>query len=323
MENGTAGDTSAFDASVDRISAMLGDTVAEPDAPEPPADAAPADPVAETAPAEPVALDVPKSWPKEMHEHWGTTPRQVQEYWGTREKQMLDGLTQYKTDAEFARNFRQALNPYAQTLKKLNIDELTAAKQLFQADHLLRYSTPEEKRTYFNRLAQTYGIDLNGQAQPSAPVDPKIHFLETQLQRVQANLDARDKAERDAAYDKVSKEVEAFASDKAHPYFSEVQDHITTLLHGSRAAGKELSLQDAYDQAVWANPITRAKELAKAQTEHEAKLKENARLEALPKKRAAGVNVKASDSDRAPTEPLGTIEETIRKAHRAMKERTH
>ena len=97
--------------------------------------------------------------------------------------------------------------------------------------------------------------------------------------------------------------------------FDEVADEIALLV----SQGK--SLQDAYDTAVWMNPVTRAKEQARLTSEHEAKLKETARLEALPKKRATSVNVKNGDAARTPTEPVGSLEDTIRETHRAIRAR--
>jgi hypothetical protein len=273
---------------------------------------------------QPTVRQAPASWPKDMHDYWGKTDPKVQEYWETREKQMMEGLNQYKTDADFTKQFRNAVAPYSQTLKQLGVDEITAARHLFNADHQLRYSPAEKKLEYFRSLAKEYGISLDGVNQQAAPIDPNVKAMQEKIERLEQGLTAREQAEQQAAFNQAAKEVEAFAADKdKHPYFEEVQDHITLLLHGMRAAGKQPSLQEAYDQAVWANPVTRAKEIAKAQTAHEAKLKENARLESLPKKKAAALNVNGRDTKRTPTEPLGTMEETLKKTYREIQERAH
>ena len=78
----------------------------------------------------------------------------------------------------------------------------------------------------------------------------------------------------------------------------------------------------AYDNAVWLNPVTRAKEITRAQTEAESKLKETARLDALPKKKAKGVNVSSSGDGSEPTEPTGTLEETVRSTMKKIRERS-
>ena len=118
---------------------------------------------------------------------------------------------------------------------------------------------------------------------------------------------ARQQSELESSRASVMKDLNTFADDTAaHPYFDEVAAEIATFV----SSGK--SLQDAYDAAVWANPVTRQKELTRVQTEHEAKLKEAARVSVPPKKRATGVNVRANDHGSTQTEPLGTLEDTIK-----------
>jgi hypothetical protein len=328
MENGEAEVSQGFDVSA--MAEALGKEIFASDTPatqepstEPTHEASPAQTTEPAPQAPPVTTRaVPASWPKEMHDYWGKTDPKVQEYWETREKQMMEGLNGYKAEADWAKNFRTALNPYTQTLKRLGVDEITAAKHLFNADHVLRYSPADQKRDYFMKLAKEYGVELNGATQ--APVDPAVQALQRQVEAMNQSLTAREQAEQQARLDEAAKQVEAFAADtEKHPYFGELHDHITQLILGMRAAGKQPSLQDAYDQAVWANPITRAKEIARVQTEHEAKLKENARLEALPKKKAADLNVKGRDTKRTPTEPMGTMDDTLRKTYREIQERAH
>lgn len=315
MDDGTGTDGNTIDAMSDRIGEAVfgpsdgGPTVTPVETPETPA----------VAP-ELTPLDVPKSWPKEMHEHWGTTPRQVQEYWSTREKQMLDGLEQYKSQAQLAKEFQDNLTPFQNTLKQLNISPVQAFKSLLTADHNLRYSNQQQKVELAKTFLKNYGIDLGaltGQAngQP-AQTDPQIQQISEKMQQLESALVAQQQAALQEARTKATKEVDLFASDtQAHPYFDEVADDIAVYVQQGK------SLQDAYDIAVWANPVTRAKEQAKALTAHEAKLKENARLESLPKKRAAGVNVRSADAARTPTEPVGTLEDTIRESHRQIKAR--
>ena len=54
---------------------------------------------------------------------------------------------------------------------------------------------------------------------------------------------AQQQAEYDAAKARIDQEVNAFASDPAHPYFDEVADEVVRLTHTG------MSLQEAYDQA--------------------------------------------------------------------------
>ena len=54
-------------------------------------------------------------------------------------------------------------------------------------------------------------------------------------------------------------EVNAFAADPEHPYFDELSDEIVAILKTGA------SLAEAYEKAVWANPVTREKEILRRQ----------------------------------------------------------
>ena len=123
-----------------------------------------------------------------------------------------------------------------------------------------------------------------------------------------------------------AKEVDAFSTavaedgkTLAHPYYQEIERDIATLLK----AGYSQSLQDAYERAVFANPVTRAKEVARLQTAEAAKVKENLRLDGLKARKAASANVRPRDTASAPTEPVGSMEDSIRSTLREIRERPH
>ena len=290
--------------------------------PAPASVAPPADSTAPAAAAVPTVREAPKSWPKDMHDHWGKTPKEVQDYWDKREKQMLDGLDQYKDAANRGKAFQDVLAPFQQTLQAQGYgnDAPRAVHTLLNAHARLTTGSMEQRQAAYRELGQSLKlIDGTGQAAPAPPpVDPQIQALQSEVTGFKDYIKQQQEAVYKETYDKAQKEVEAFASDPTHPHFDDCHADIMTLIQ----AGK--SLQDAYDQAVWANPVTRAKELARVQTESEAKFRENARLSALPKKQAKGVNITSRDSMRTPTEAAeGTMDDTLKSTLKSIRERTH
>ena len=336
-------DTDAVDTALDEITDKIGEQVFGHSEPAPETEEITSEtddttPVAETKPpsgpvADPKAVvrpatqaetppvvdedaEVPKSWPKEMHPHWTTVPKEVRQYWKTREKQMLDGLEQYKGDATEHKAFREIIHPYLPAFTAQNIDPKVVVKNLLGAHWRLTQGPEESRRAAYQQLGKDLGFIA---ADPNAPApDPRFTALEQQLNQITSTLTAQQQAAFNDAREKSSKEVEAFASDTtAHPYFDEVADDIAMLLQADR----KLSLQDAYDKAVWANPVTRQKELNRVQTEAAEKSAERKRLDALPKKKAAGVNLNSRDSNKAPTEQVGSLEDTIRDTYRKLEGR--
>jgi hypothetical protein len=86
----------------------------------------------------------------------------------------------------------------------------------------------------------------------------------------------------------------------------------------------ELYLEDAYEKAVWANPVTRQKEMSRVQTEQQAALKAKAIAEAEAKKKAASTTIRNRDSQRTPTGPRATmngLDSALRETMREIKSR--
>lgn len=309
--------TMDLEAASDRIGAsLLGDVI--PDEPavdesapstEPPAQLSNAQPSTTAPPAAPAvqALDVPKSWKKEMHPYWGQIPREAQQYYIDREQQMLN----------YVKPFQETLKPYEHLFANQPPHQMIGS--LLKAHQMLTMGPDEQRWEHARQLLKNLGFEgrLGQPADPAAqaPVDPVVQQLTQKLSGLEQTVLAQQQHAYNTARAEVSKTVNDFAADKAHPYFDEVADELAIFI------SQGLSLQDAYDRAVWANPAVRAKEIARVQTEHEAKLKENARLQSLPKKNAARVNVRSSDTGRTPTEPLGSMDDTIRAKLREIRQR--
>ncbi len=323
IDNGTVTENFDMTTAVDTISQDLFPAKSEPElGKKPDVELTPELSAESASPPAPSPADMPprpapKSWPKEMHDHWDKTSKEVQDYWETREKQMLDGLDQYKADAQYGKPLREVIKPFESILQQAGLDAPKAVSSLLMAHARLTQGTQEARRAAYEELGRSLGI-VAPSTTPAVSVDPAVQELRSQIQQVQQHLTAKEQATLEEVRAKTVKEVEAFASDtKAHPYFEEVADDLVLLLKTGA------SLQDAYEKAVWANPVTRAKEIARVQTEHEAKLKENARLAALPKKKAAGANVNSRETQRTPTEPLGSMDDTMRSTLADIKARVH
>jgi hypothetical protein len=306
-----------MDAAVEEIGSGLGlggETVE--DAPEVPETPGTPEVAAPETPEAPVVRAAPKSWAKETHEIWATLPPAAQEQIEKREKQILDGLGQYKGDADFGRSLRDVVTPFQPMLDAHKIDVPKAVSYLLGAHQRLTYGSPESRLAAYQELGRNLGLTA---PDPNAPApDPRYQALEQKVTSLESTLTEKQQREHAAMRNQVVAEVEAFAADKEnHPYFDELEGDIIAMLN----AGFEL--KDAYDKAVWANPTTRAKEIARVQTEHEKKVRENLRLDGLKGRKAASPNVRGRDTSRAPTDPLGTMEDTMLETLREIKSRVH
>lgn len=308
QDTGDTGTDFDFDSAVDDIAGSLF-AKDEPEAETPVVDEieeSPETPSEDAAEPEVEATPPPASWSKDKHEFWGKMPKEAQDYYLVREKQMLDGLEQYKGDAGLGKQMKEVFTPYKAFLAAQGIDEPKAAQYLMNAHYKLSHGAPNEKQAYFRQLAESYGITLSGVAPEESNIDPTVKALQEKVNALESNVTQREQALLNEHRNKVAKDVETFASDPKNPYFDEVADDIVLLLNGGA------TLQDAYDKAVWANPITRAKELARVQTETETKFKEKASKEVAVAKKAISTNVKSRDNGKAPTAPIGTWDDTMK-----------
>ena len=270
-------------------------------------------PVVEGEPAPVVeARKPPKSWGTDYHGSWGTIDAKTQDYIERREQQMHEGLSQYKTDATYGKTLRDVMDTYRPILAAGGMDETQAVQTLLNAHYRLTQGDPQSRKQAFYELGQNLGFL---QAQGAPPMDPQVQALQQQVQLMQQGLQAREQQTYNETREKIVKDVEAFAADPAHDLFDEAAVDIIAQIQSG------VPLQEAYDKAVWANAVTRQKQIAKLQTEQTAKLRDEAKQNAAKARQAVGVNMRGRESRQAPTEPVGSMEETMMKVLADIKSR--
>lgn len=269
-----------------------------------------------TEAAAPVVREMPKSWSKDKAELWSKLPPDAQDYYGVREKQFLDGLEQYKGDATYAKELKDIITPYKELLAAQGVDERKAVSALLNVHYRLSQGTPEERRAAYDKMGRDMGL-VQDSGQAVQQVDPALKKLQDELQGVKSALTARQQAELHQAQAVADREIESFSSDAANAYFDEVRPDMVPYVRSG------MSLKDAYDKAVWANPVTRQKELNRLQTEAAAKLKETAKTEGQAARKATSSNVRGVETRKAPTEPKGKMFDDLPAMLEAIKKRSH
>lgn len=278
------------------------------------------------AAAAPVVRAAPKAWAKEQHERWGKLDKDTQDYIEHREKQMLEGLTQYGDHAKYGQSIQKALEPYDKFIKANNIDAPRAVTALFEAHRQLAEGTLEQRHAYLAKVAKNYGLDITkavAQAAGHNEEPASVKELRERTERLEnernADLTQRQQEQRS----RVANEVTTFAEAKdekgnlKHPYFDECHEDIVAYINAGHPLDK------AYEKAVFANPVTRAKELARLQTESDAALRAKAKQEAEKARNSSRTNVTSRDTRRAPTaSKANKWEDGMEDTLKEIKERT-
>jgi len=316
-------DDNEFDieAAVDTISEGLGfepevreDEVVEEETEQPEEIEAVADSVTDEPVEQPeeaakpeITDDYPKSFPKELRETWVKMPpeirKTVSEQIKTREKQMLDGLEQYKSDAQYGKSFKEVITPYKKVIDESGVTETQAIQHLMNAHVRLTYGSKESRLAAYQELGRTLGLEIAPQKPGETPSvvssDPELAQMKQVVSQLQAETAAQKQAAERAIQEKTQSEVDKFAND--NPYFDEVAEDVAIYIKGG------LQLKEAYERAVWANPVTRLKEQARLQTEQSAALKKKAEVEAKKAKSTKSSNINNRHTKSVPTAPKGKM----------------
>lgn len=269
--------------------------------------------------ATPTALEAPKSWKKEALAEWSKLPAVVQEEALRREENFFQGIEQYKTDAHFGKTLKGEIDPYIPMLQQANLDPAKTVGNLLAAHATLAYGKPEQKMQVVQKLLNDYGIDISAlPAKGEAPyVDPALAELQNRFKQVEDTLTATQRREQDALNRQTAESVKAFAADPKHPYFNELINDMTNLIQQNICK----NVEEAYDKAVWLNPVTRVKESARLQAEANEQAKQKATQKAEEARKASAANVSTKSKPGRETATLGSIDDTLQETFANIKAR--
>ena len=201
----------------------------------------------------------PSTWKKEYVQIWDKMEKGEQiskddftkfaEYANQRESEYKKGVSTYKAEADRARGYEEAIAPFVPDLQKRGIQPAQYIQNLARADQILTTAPYEQKVQLFQRLAQEYGIQLNGEGQMQQ-FDPYTQQLMNQLNMVNQEVSSIKGRFAQEENQRLMSEIEKYQSDTAnYPHFDVVREEMAQLLE----LGKAQDLETAYKKAVRMN----------------------------------------------------------------------
>jgi ATP-dependent exoDNAse (exonuclease V) beta subunit len=226
-------------------------------------------------------IPLPKAWKKEMEAHWRTAPRELRQYAQLREADVSRGIQMYRDGHE---RWNKLMTPYQEVLQQYpDVDPGALLNGLMQSHLRLTFGTADEKKAMVQQLLQAYGVELGeAQAAAAAAVPPEYNQRLAALERTNAESQRRS----------VMQHVETFFADPKNEFAKDVADDILGLVQ------KGHTLEESYSLAIWQNPATRAKLIAKEQ--------------AAAATSAAKLNVGGDPTAPVPAPRKGTMEDTMK-----------
>jgi hypothetical protein len=247
----------------------------------------------------------PASWAKEQHEHWAKMTPEQQSYVELREKQMLDGIEQYKQGHQFASDLMRTIEPFRAEIQSHGLTETQAINNLMNSHRVLTQGPLEARQQAFVELGRSIGLIPN-EGQPQ--LDPQTQELQQRIARMEQQEQLRQQQIYQQEHSKVMSELDKFVADPEHAYFEEVAEDMLPFIKPGMSMEE---LKTVYDKAVWANPVTRAKEQSKLVAEQSKALAEKQKQEALAAQKARSTNVRRASTNRTSSEPLGSWDSTM------------
>lgn len=204
----------------------------------------------------------PSTWKKEYVAIWDKMEKGEQiskedfvkfaEYANQRESEYKKGVSTYKAEADRARELENAIAPFMQEFQQQGITPSAWINNLGRAHMILSKAPYEQKVQMFQRLAQDYGIQLNGEGQFAEPpqVDAYTQQLMNQLNQVNQEVSTIKSRFQQEENQRLMNEIEKYRSDaEKYPHFDVVREEMAQLLE----LGKAQDLETAYKKAVRMN----------------------------------------------------------------------
>lgn len=265
-------------------------------------------PTDEPVPQVPVEPEIkpPSSWKPEAKEAYikaergeQLTPQEIKLLTAEanrRESDFHRGVESFKSHAQRAREYEDALKPYQQTIQSLGLDGPAAAARMLQVEHTLRHADPMTKAAMLQKIAQDYGIDM-GMAQQVPQQDPQTQYLMQQLNELRQTQQMWQNTIQQQEREKANYELTNFSSTGEKTHFEAVRNDMADLLE----TGKAQSLEQAYEMAIWMRPDVRQTLIEQQRIEAQKKYEEQQRA---TRAKTASVSVKGSSPSSSGSQPV-------------------
>lgn len=253
-------------------------------------------------PAEKQPVEPPARWSAEHKAVFATLPREAQEILAERERDVEKLLTQKTQEiADQKRSFEQLetiIGPRRQAMQQGWGSEAAAVAKLFELSDF----ASRDPAGFHAWFAKQHNLTGGQHTEPEQEkyVDPAVAATNAKVDLVLSEIQNQKISEANRA-------IEAFKADPKNIYFNDVIGKMVQLIE----TGVAKDMQDAYDQAIYADPNTRAKILEAQAKEAEEKRVAEAKEAAAKAKRAASTNVSSKGSPSGGSMQGATMEDTM------------
>lgn len=201
-------------------------------------------------------------------EHFAKAPPEIQKALARMDATARQAAQESVPAKRFQQEVHQAFSPYSAFAQSLGATPLQLAHQATQTAHALATAPLNRRAEIVATLIQNHGVpleminaQLEGRAVPQEQGQGQGFDKESVIREAEERMLQRLQGQRNQSVaSEAQREVAAFESDPAHEYATDPQIRRRMQIAMSVAAQnqQELSIKDAYQEALWASPDHRA-----------------------------------------------------------------
>lgn len=229
----------------------------------------------------------PSAWKPELASKFETLPPEFQDEILRREGDFHKGFHQLRQSVQQAEAINREVQPYMATIRALGATAPQAIGHLLNLDHQLRHGTQDQKLGVVRHVMQAAGLNPDEYFGEKQQINPELQPILQELNQVKSAYQEMQEAANRREMQEVNSTLSGFSTDK--PHFELVRNRMADLIEIAANHGETLSLDDAYDRAIWENPEIRQSLIAERETAAEQRARQAAQA-ARAKTASASVN---------------------------------
>ena len=210
----------------------------------------------------------PVSLSAAAREEWANTPEPVRKEIAKRERDFAVGIQKYAENAKRAEAMDRTLAPYQQ-LFAMNGGAAQFMPGLMQTASVLQMGAPAQKAQMVADLIKQFGVDIGtldsllvGEAPPpevqqQSAVQQAVQQAVAPYQQHMNQIRQQQQYAMQQEQQQVASEVQQFAQTPENEFYHDVKMEMADILDLAANRGREMSMQEAYDQACQLNPQIR------------------------------------------------------------------
>jgi hypothetical protein len=266
----------------------------------------------------------PASWRPNVREHWAALPAEVRAEVARREQEVQRTLQETAEARKYVEAINRVVAPYEMFIRAENSNPLQAIDNMMATAARLRTGTGPETAGLIAQLVSQFGVGrfgaqfieqldsaLAGQQPRQDPTQVAVQQVVQQqlapVQQFMSQFQQAQQVQRQRAQEAAQGEVASFLEQAE--FGEDVREEMADIIELAQKRGRQVSLQEAYQQACLVHPDVRATLQARAKARGA-----QATTGAAQRARAAAVSVTGAPAVNAPAAQASDVRSAIEAA---------